>query len=131
VFVAKFWTGFALVGYASMTTGELAINFFEVYLAAPIILISYVGYKTWFKTRFVKVSEMDLVTGRRESAEDEAVLKEMDRVEFEGLSWWRKAYRLLSEMRRMMIARSWRGGLVVSLVWNLLVKAFRVSLSEY
>lgn len=45
VFVAQFWTGFAPVGYASMTTGELVVNFFEVYLAAPIILISYVGYK--------------------------------------------------------------------------------------
>ena len=60
VFGAQFWTGFGPVGYASMMTGELVINFFEVYLAAPIILIGYVVYKLWFKTRFVKVSEMDL-----------------------------------------------------------------------
>ncbi|KAF8859734.1 amino acid permease [Acephala macrosclerotiorum] len=94
VFVAQFWTGFAPEGYGDMTTNELVINFFEVYLAAPIIIISYVGYKVWFKTKFVKIEDIDLVTGVRDNAEDLKVLKEMDRAEFAARPWWSKLYRI-------------------------------------
>lgn len=93
VFVAQFWTGFSPEGYQDMTTNELVINFFEVYLAAPIIVISYVGYKLWFKTKFVGLQDVDLMTGIRDSTEVLKVLKEMDRVEFQAMPWWRKLYR--------------------------------------
>ncbi|KAE8444313.1 hypothetical protein EG329_000623 [Mollisiaceae sp. DMI_Dod_QoI] len=85
VFVAQFWVGFSPEGYQDMTASALATNFFEVYLAAPIILISYAGYKLWFKTRFVKTRDIDLVTGVRDTKEELAVLKELDRAEVERL----------------------------------------------
>lgn len=78
-----------------MTKGELVENFFEVYLAAPIIVISYAVYKLWFKTRWVRVAEIDLVTGRREDADEVAVLKELDRVERMEWPWWRRGYEFL------------------------------------
>ncbi|KUJ13813.1 amino acid permease [Mollisia scopiformis] len=94
VFVAQFWTGFSPEGYQDMTTSDLVINFFEVYLAAPIIVISYVGYKLWFKTRFVKLADVDLATGIRDSGEDLRVLKEMDKLEFNARPWWGKLYQI-------------------------------------
>jgi amino acid transporter len=90
VFVAQFWVGFSPEGYQDMTTGELVVNFFEVYLAAPIIVISYVGYKLWFKTRFVILRDVDLVTGIRDSGEDLKKLKEIDREDFRAMPWWGK-----------------------------------------
>jgi yeast amino acid transporter len=40
--------------------------FFEAYLAAPIIFAMYVIWKVVNKTRFVRASEVDLVSGRRD-----------------------------------------------------------------
>jgi len=92
VFAAQFWIGFAPEGYDSMTVNDLVINFFEVYLAAPIIIISYVGYKLWFKTHFVKTADIDITTGIRESEEDLAALKESDRAIQRGRVWWMRIY---------------------------------------
>jgi amino acid transporter len=91
VFVAQFWTGFSPEGYASMTANELVVNFFEVYLAAPIILVSYIGYKLWFKTKFVKLSEIDISTGKNITGDDLQILKDMDRADYEAKPWWGKA----------------------------------------
>jgi yeast amino acid transporter len=43
-----------------------AASFFEAYLAAPIVLVSFVFWKIYHKTRFVKLHEVDLVSGRRD-----------------------------------------------------------------
>lgn len=85
--MAQFWTGFSLPGYASMTTGELVVDFFEAYLAAPIIVVSYVGYKVWFRTKFVKISQIDLKTWTRDNQDDFVALKEMDGVEHAEYPW--------------------------------------------
>ncbi|PMD28170.1 amino acid permease [Hyaloscypha hepaticicola] len=95
VFVAQFWIGFSPQGYASMTAGALVENFFEVYLAAPVIVLSGVVYKVVFRTRWVRIAEIDLVTGRREDADEVAALKELDRVERQGWPWWRRGYEFL------------------------------------
>ncbi|KAH8679669.1 general amino acid permease Gap1-penicillium chrysogenum [Tricladium varicosporioides] len=63
VFIAQFWIGFAPEGYADMTVKETVEGFFMVYLAAPIILVSGVGYKIWMRTRWVRLAEVDLKTG--------------------------------------------------------------------
>ena len=78
-----------------MSANALVENFFEVYLAAPIIVVSGIAYKLWFTTRWVRLAEIDLVTGRREDADQVAVLKEADRVERKGWPWWRRGYELL------------------------------------
>jgi hypothetical protein len=43
-----------------------AVAFFQSYLAAPVILVSYIGWKIYKKTRFVRAHEVDLVSGRRD-----------------------------------------------------------------
>lgn len=92
VFVAQFWTGFSPIGYADMTASELVINFFEVYLAAPIILLSYIVYKIWFRTSWVKTSEIDITTGMQDTFDELAALKEADRADYTARPFWSRAY---------------------------------------
>ncbi|ODQ64128.1 amino acid permease [Nadsonia fulvescens var. elongata DSM 6958] len=40
--------------------------FFSSYLAAPVVLISYLGFKIWKRTPFIRAKDMDIITGRRE-----------------------------------------------------------------
>jgi amino acid transporter len=93
VLVAQFWTGFAPIGYADMTTSELVVNFFEVYLAAPVVIVIYVGYKIWKRTPFVRSHNMDLHSGIRELNIAELVAEE--RAEQAQWPAWKKAYKWL------------------------------------
>jgi yeast amino acid transporter len=66
VLIAQFWTGFAPVGYEEESASELTKGFFEVYLAAPIVIVMYAGYKFWYGTRIKRVGEIDITSGVRE-----------------------------------------------------------------
>lgn len=90
IFIAQFWVGFAPIGYKDLTANELVINFFEVYLAAPIILVSYLGYKFWYKTKFVNLKDIDLHTGLREM--DLAGTLAAEREEKASWPLWKKVY---------------------------------------
>lgn len=91
VLIAQFWTGFAPVGYADMTAGELVENFFMVYLAVPIVILFYVGYKIWMKTSFLRSADMDVTTGRRELDVAELIAEE----KAERAAWpaWKRWYK--------------------------------------
>ncbi|MCJ1282057.1 glyceraldehyde-3-phosphate dehydrogenase 1 [Xylographa opegraphella] len=93
VLVAQFWTGFAPVGYAENTTSENVQNFFEAYLAAPIVLAFYIPYKLYYKTPFMRCVDMDLQTGMRELNLVELLAEERA----EQASWpkWKRAYKFL------------------------------------
>jgi len=91
VLVAQFWTGFAPIGYGEKTSGERVESFFSVYLAAPIVIISYLGYKIWKRTPFVRSANMDVVTGRREL--DISALIAEERAEQAAWPKWKRAYK--------------------------------------
>ncbi|KAJ5498847.1 Amino acid/polyamine transporter I [Penicillium expansum] len=90
VLIAQFWVGFAPIGYADMTAQEIAYNFFSVYLAAPVVLVSYIGYKVIYKTKFILPSEADLNTGRRDL--DIQHLVEQERAEQKQWPAWKKVW---------------------------------------
>lgn len=92
VLIAQFWVGFAPVGYASDSTTDLVETFFEAYLAAPICIACYVSYKLWFKTPFIRASQMDLVTGRRDL--DVRHLIEEERAEQANWPFWKKVWHI-------------------------------------
>ena len=71
------------------------INFFQAYLAAPITALSFAGYKVWFMTKFVRVSEMDIRTGIRDETEELQAFEYMDEAEEEGKGLVDEALRLL------------------------------------
>ena len=66
ILIAQFWTGFAPVGFEQNTTMQNVANFFQAYMAAPIVLACYIPYKIWFRTQVMRVEDMDLSTGMRE-----------------------------------------------------------------
>lgn len=93
VLIAQFWTGAWPIGYATMTSGELTEDFFEAYLAAPIVIISYVVYKIWRKTPIIRSHNMDLHTGIRDLNIAELIAEE--RAERAAWPAWKKAYKFL------------------------------------
>lgn len=66
VLVAQFWTGFAPIGYGEMSASDRTKNFFEGYLAAPIVICFYLFFKIWKKTSIRRLKDIDIVSGKRE-----------------------------------------------------------------
>lgn len=91
VLVAQFWTGFAPVGYAEMTASERVENFFMAYLAAPLVILCYFGYKIVRKTSIKRIKDIDIVSGRREMNLKEILAEE--RAIQAKWPWWKKVYR--------------------------------------
>jgi len=91
VLISQFWTGFAPVGYASDSTSYLVIDFFQAYLAAPIVVVFYLFYKIRYRTKIVKIRNIDLQTGRRE-LDLRQLLKE-ERLEQRQWAAWKKVYK--------------------------------------
>ena len=89
-----------------------ANDFFVNMLALPIILVLFVGWKLWKKTKFVKASEADLITGRREL--DLAAVKAEERAEQATWSTWKKYFPYLkwADMQGLLLVvlnRIWKG----------------------
>ena len=93
ILIAQFWTGFAPVGYASMSASELTKSWFEAYISAPIVLTFFIGFKLWKRTKFKKISEIDITSGRREI--DLAEILAEERAEKATWPWYKKAWKLV------------------------------------
>lgn len=93
VLVAQFWTGFSPVGYEQHDTKWLVKNFFQAYLTVPIVVLFFIVYKFWRRTKFVKLRDVDLFTGRRELNLKVLVAQERE----ERMHWprWKKLYKFL------------------------------------
>jgi len=88
VLIAQFYTAVWPIG------GEPnATSFFQAYLAAPIVIVFYVVFKVWKRTKFVRSHEVDLKSGRRELNLRELKMQEME----ERKSWSapKKMYRFM------------------------------------
>ena len=96
VLIAQFWVGFAPVpgsdGKKIEGAANLTKNFFQAYMAAPVVLTFYIVYKVWYRTSIVKCRDMDLQTGVRDLNLQELIAEE----ELERAAWprWKKAYKM-------------------------------------
>ncbi|KIW30516.1 uncharacterized protein PV07_06257 [Cladophialophora immunda] len=90
VLIAQFWTGFAPIGYREMSSSERTKIFFEGYLAAPVVIAFYIGFKLWKKTPIRRVKDIDVVSGRRE-IDLEHILAE-ERAIRATWPWWKKTW---------------------------------------
>lgn len=81
--IAQFYIAVAPIG-----DPPNAYDFFVNMLALPIILVCFIVWKLVHKTEFVRASEADLITGRREL--DLAAAKEEERLERANWSWYKK-----------------------------------------
>jgi yeast amino acid transporter len=91
ILIAQFWTGFSPVGWQHMTSRELAINFFQAYLAAPVVIIMYLGHKLYIRPKIVRSRDMDLFTGKREMNVKELLVNE--RAEQRNWPTWKRLYK--------------------------------------
>jgi amino acid transporter len=66
ILVAQFWVAISPAGSSATTPGAQATNFFAAYLAMPVVLLFYGFYKIWYRTKWVRVKDIDLQTGRNE-----------------------------------------------------------------
>jgi amino acid transporter len=83
--IAQFYIAVAPIGGKAT-----AYDFFVQMLALPIIIVCYVGWKLWHRTRFVRAHEADLLSGRREL--DLAGMRRQELEERATWRWWKKAY---------------------------------------
>jgi amino acid transporter len=93
VLVAQFWVGAWPVGYVDKGPRGQANSFFLAYLAAPIVIMFYLGYKLWFRTPFMRSKDMDLKTGMRELNLPELLAEE--RAERAAWPRWKQAYKVV------------------------------------
>jgi amino acid transporter len=91
VLAAQFWTGFAPIGYRDMTVSARVNNFFQAYLAAPIVISFYIIYKFRFKTKIIRTRDIDLHSGRRDL--DLTYLMAEEREERKRWPAWKKVYK--------------------------------------
>jgi amino acid transporter len=76
-----------------MTASEQVQSFFEAYLAAPIVIIMFLAFKIIKKTRFRRLSEIDIDSGKREL--NLPVILAEERVEQARWPVWKKIWRTL------------------------------------
>ncbi|KAI9053112.1 hypothetical protein LZ554_003381 [Drepanopeziza brunnea f. sp. 'monogermtubi'] len=88
ILVAQFWTAVWPVGYAAETPAEIAQGFFQAYLAMPIVILFFVGFKVIKKTKFKRLKDIDVTSGRREMNLP-AILAE-ERAEQATWPWYKK-----------------------------------------
>lgn len=73
------------------TPQETVTGFFLQYLCVPIVAAFYLGHKLWFRTKVVRIEDMDLDTGRRDFNLPILIAQEYD----ERSNWplWKKVYK--------------------------------------
>ncbi|KPI39623.1 General amino-acid permease GAP1 [Cyphellophora attinorum] len=91
ILIAQFWTGFAPVDYEEKSTSERIEGFFQDYLAAPVVVVCYIGYKVVYRTKVLSVRDINLYTGKREMNVRGLLAEE--RVERRGWPRWKRMYK--------------------------------------
>ena len=60
-----------MTGYTAFLNPFDKVAFVTNYILIPVFVILYVLYKYWNKTKWIKLEEMDIWTGRREIVFDD------------------------------------------------------------
>jgi amino acid transporter len=75
-------------GYTCFLNPFSASDFVINYILLPVFVLFFVVYKVWNKTKWVRLEDMDIWTGRREFVnEEEEVAK--------NRGWWWKLYAIV------------------------------------
>jgi amino acid transporter len=77
-------------GYTAFLNPFSAKDFVINYILIPVFLILVLGYKFWNKTKWVKLEEMDIWTGRREDAIQNVSGAQGTKPIDKGKLWWKR-----------------------------------------
>jgi len=66
VLVVQLWVAVDPIGGPPASVAEAVSDFFAVYLGMPIILLFYSGYKIYYRTPWIRIEDIDLISGKNE-----------------------------------------------------------------
>ncbi|ATY64922.1 general amino-acid permease GAP1 [Cordyceps militaris] len=93
VVVAQFWVAAFPMGWRTMSSAAIAQNLFLKWMSAPIIVVCYGAHKLYYRTRYVRLREMDVNTGRRDW--NLPVLVAQEREERKAWPKWKRWYKFI------------------------------------
>ena len=89
VLIAQFYKAGWPIGEAEMSSSERAVNFFQSFLAAPIMILFYIiGWFVVPGAGWIPMSQIDCTTGRREAPSLEELRQE--RAEIAAKPFWKR-----------------------------------------
>ncbi|KAI9804457.1 MAG: hypothetical protein M1825_001356 [Sarcosagium campestre] len=90
ILAVTLWISIAPIGYVEMSANERAKSFFQNFLAVPVVLLFFLGYKLIYKTEFVSAKDMNLSIGILKLSLEQILAEE--RARREAGSIWRRIY---------------------------------------
>ncbi|KAI5864998.1 amino acid permease [Durotheca rogersii] len=93
VLLAQFWVGAWPVGWRELPPRDLAQSFFLQYMAVPVVVVFYLAHRLYAQTSFVRIADMDIVTGRRDF--NLPILLAQEAEERRGWPRWKRIYKFL------------------------------------
>ncbi|KAJ6780073.1 hypothetical protein PWT90_01002 [Aphanocladium album] len=93
VIVTQFWVGASPVNSENMSTQDIVQNFFLKWMGAPVVFVFFITHKLYYKTRYVKVEDLDVDTGRRQF--NLPVLIAQEKEERENWPRWKLFYKTI------------------------------------
>ncbi|CCC12779.1 hypothetical protein SMACR_07624 [Sordaria macrospora] len=96
VLVLQVWVAIDPIdeGETKMTVKERVSSFFLSCLAIPVVLTFTIGHKLYYKTRMVRLEDMDVDTGRRDFGRL-GIIKAQEKEERMGWPRWKRVYRFM------------------------------------
>lgn len=93
VLIAQFWVGAFPIGWEDMEPSVVAQNFFLKFMGVPIVFAFYLCHKVFYRTRVVRIRDMDVDTGRRDF--NLPVLIAQEEEERAALPRWKRYYKFM------------------------------------
>lgn len=88
VIIGTFYVSVFPIGEGEMTPTERAHDFFLGMISLIFVVVLYLGHKFWTRSRFVRLEDFDIHTGRRDPVSEEVL--EQERAEARQKPWWSK-----------------------------------------
>lgn len=93
VIIMQFYIAAFPIGEGELSPSERVNSFFLSFLAFPVVILFYLVYKIWSRCSYVRVEDMDVVTGRFQSIPLEALRREREEERAQPL--WKRTWRFL------------------------------------
>ncbi|KAL2256395.1 hypothetical protein VTK26DRAFT_1745 [Humicola hyalothermophila] len=97
ILAAQVWLAVSPIerpGQEALTAADRAYSFFVQCLAVPVVLIFWIAHKVWFRTSYVRVEDMDIDTGRRDTGRL-SVIKAQEEQERRLWPKWKRFYKFI------------------------------------
>ncbi|KAM3521588.1 hypothetical protein NHJ13051_006168 [Beauveria bassiana] len=93
VIVTQFWVGASPINSENMATRDIVQHFFLKWMGAPVVFLFFISHKLYYKTRYVKIDDLDVDTGRRQF--NLPILIEQEKEEQANWPRWKVFYKLI------------------------------------